>query len=621
MTIAPGQKSQSWIIRVLDDNGAGVTGLTAGTLPAMFYCIAGVSAAAVAITLVNLTNLNSAYASGGVSEMGGGNYRFDPPDAAIASVAPVAVWGEATGKRVDVIGVVDVRYVQADARQSMGGKNWYVAKKDSSGNAAVDTNDGRSWDKPFLTVFKATTVMAHTDVIRVGDGYFDEQNNRIDLSLGHTGTVHLIGSGVGVTIINSTVLSTSGPCIEVDSSIVRDLTVIALVAAPALQFPIGFTNSARDCKPWIENVEIIAMSDGFYTEGNTGAGRHFRSKNCRIRSNYDCCNFVDPTPWEMWEVDYRAEGAFSAFGRHRAIASAGNGTVHSGKLVAVHNSTNSQYAVAVESGNPLGSDSAEVMIMSGVHVSGTSPGGANGFDLIANHYAGGPSATIIVGEVVGSGAGGWVTNGGAGYSEEDNGSITYRTTSLRSAGVSYVGIVQAATPTVVTLGAGASSVDGAYNGQTFKPTYGPGVGLTAKVTAYNGTTKQLTVDPPLVVVPTALTNYVITTDVSSSSTGGTFNIGDTQVTSDTGPNQNVIVDNLRVRIPDGLGGFVGVSEATVLAYLNSEYVANKNTAPIRGFAKTKDDGRWDGMTLNRGLTYIIIASKDADAPMSQVILV
>lgn len=78
--------------------------------------------------------------------------------------------------------------------------------------------------------------------------------------------------------------------------------------------------------------------------------------------------------------------------------------------------------------------------------------------------------------------------------------------------VSYAGQVSAATTTVITLDAGASTVNDAYNGQVLTITYGPGAGTKTVITDYvGGSTRQATVSPaiPATALPTSGSRYAI----------------------------------------------------------------------------------------------------------------
>jgi hypothetical protein len=100
-----GTTSQSLEVFFRDSTtGLGKTGLlynSAGM--AISYYRRG-AAAAASITLATLANLNSSWSSGGFKEIGGGWYRLDVPDAAIATGVPaVRLYGSATGAIMDPV--------------------------------------------------------------------------------------------------------------------------------------------------------------------------------------------------------------------------------------------------------------------------------------------------------------------------------------------------------------------------------------------------------------------------------------------------------------------------------------------------------------------------------------
>ena len=69
------------------------------------------------------------------------------------------------------------------------------------------------------------------------------------------------------------------------------------------------------------------------------------------------------------------------------------------------------------------------------------------------------------------------------------------------------GSVQSATANTVQLSAGASAVNGIYNGMTIRTVTGIGAGQNRAITAYDGGTKVATVSTPWDVVPDASTTY------------------------------------------------------------------------------------------------------------------
>lgn len=106
MNIALNATSQSLIVSIVDDDGVVVTGLVAATMPDIYYAKAGANAA-VQITLSDLATIATAWASGGVKEIGRGDYRLDVPNAAFTTATRVKLSGEATDKHL-IHPVIDV---------------------------------------------------------------------------------------------------------------------------------------------------------------------------------------------------------------------------------------------------------------------------------------------------------------------------------------------------------------------------------------------------------------------------------------------------------------------------------------------------------------------------------
>jgi hypothetical protein len=99
MIFAAGATAQSIDVQVVDDAGLAVTGLDAAAFPAVTYSRAGAFADA-ALALSDLALITSPWAAGGLKERGGGYYRLDLPDAALAAAGRVTLRGEDTGKHL-----------------------------------------------------------------------------------------------------------------------------------------------------------------------------------------------------------------------------------------------------------------------------------------------------------------------------------------------------------------------------------------------------------------------------------------------------------------------------------------------------------------------------------------
>ncbi|HEY0982386.1 hypothetical protein [Schlesneria sp.] len=101
MFFETGVQSQSIVARVFDDTGLPVAGLNAAGMPTVKAVRAG-AFAAVTIGLVNLASATDAWTEGGLWSYGDGTYRIDLPNSIFASPGRVTIWGEASGKRLDV---------------------------------------------------------------------------------------------------------------------------------------------------------------------------------------------------------------------------------------------------------------------------------------------------------------------------------------------------------------------------------------------------------------------------------------------------------------------------------------------------------------------------------------
>ena len=97
-TIRKGSTNVSIELYIADDtNGKPETGVV-HTTSGMDLKYRRTGAAAVAITEASLAALTTAHTDGGIEEIGFGNYRFDIPDAAVATGADTCiVFGTITG--------------------------------------------------------------------------------------------------------------------------------------------------------------------------------------------------------------------------------------------------------------------------------------------------------------------------------------------------------------------------------------------------------------------------------------------------------------------------------------------------------------------------------------------
>lgn len=142
-------------------------------------------------------------------------------------------------------------------------------------------------DKPFLTITAAVAASGITsgDVIKTGSGTFAITTSHIVLPSG----VSLIGSGMDVTIISSTAITT--PILQAGTnSLIRDLTVSATLTDGTFQYPVGVSGSSVTGVTLI-NVKTTGDTDGLYVAGDDTAGTVFmRCFNCNFTSKFDAIN-------------------------------------------------------------------------------------------------------------------------------------------------------------------------------------------------------------------------------------------------------------------------------------------------------------------------------------------
>src|SRR5512146_1139518 len=100
MILTAGTTSVSLDVQIVDDSGLAVTGLPSSTFPAVSYT-KGDGAAPTSLTLSDLSLIGSAYSAGGIKEKSLGWYRFDIPDAMLATdgLRP-RLLAEASGKHL-----------------------------------------------------------------------------------------------------------------------------------------------------------------------------------------------------------------------------------------------------------------------------------------------------------------------------------------------------------------------------------------------------------------------------------------------------------------------------------------------------------------------------------------
>lgn len=158
----------------------------------------------------------------------------------------------------------------------------------SKATAATDTRGSYSkYDLtvPFATIAAAISASASGDVIQVGPGTYSETTAHFVLPSG----VSMIGSGMDVTIISSTAITS--PILQAGTnSLIRDLTVSATLTDGTFQYPIGVSGSSVTGVTLI-NVKTTGDTDGLYVAGDDTSGTVFlRAFNCNFTSKFDAIN-------------------------------------------------------------------------------------------------------------------------------------------------------------------------------------------------------------------------------------------------------------------------------------------------------------------------------------------
>lgn len=298
MIFTPGVTSQSIDILIVDDTGVPVTGLVAGTMPAITYS-KGSNVAATAISLSDLAAITSSYSSGGVFERSGGVYRLDLPDAVLSTAANVTLIGSATNKRL-IVPAIEVKYVAANLVQILGTALTETAGQIAAGfkkffniatplatmdtpspttkaliaadnrynntyyvlAAGNDSNTGLSPSAAFLTFSHACAVAVAGDLIIVGPGTFTE-------SAVVTIPCSVRGAGKRVTKISSSATSVSSlDAFTLSSGVISDIQLHSVTTT-------GYTIvQALNAVVDLQDVVVTGKSTAFLSLAGTTTGRN-----------------------------------------------------------------------------------------------------------------------------------------------------------------------------------------------------------------------------------------------------------------------------------------------------------------------------------------------------------
>lgn len=162
------------------------------------------------------------------------------------------------------------------------GTVWYVAVSANGGN---DSNDGLTPWTPKLSLKTVIEAATAGDLVLIGPGTFALGNNGIAEPDG----VVVRGSGMDVTVITSTVVSTTAIFKPGTNGKLSDLTIHGLNTDWSYQRPLGIaTGQSAYTNAVGERLHIIAYSDGYYATGDSATSMYL--SDCWIETKYDCVN-------------------------------------------------------------------------------------------------------------------------------------------------------------------------------------------------------------------------------------------------------------------------------------------------------------------------------------------
>jgi hypothetical protein len=222
------------------------------------------------------------------------------------------------------------------------------------GSVYLDAVSGN--DQSFATISAAIAAAAAGDVIRLGPGTFTE-NSGISIP----NNVSLFGSGIGITIIQSSLSGGSQHAIVVpgNNSIIADLTIKCTSGSGTLQYPIGaggadqtFTNakvyrvSATGINP-IPDVVYINQAGTF----------SLTLYDCVFASGSDCINIVTGAATiEAYNCSFTSDGTFAGTSaRCIAVSTGSTGTIRifGGKITSSGGSSTNYGAYITATGGTL----------------------------------------------------------------------------------------------------------------------------------------------------------------------------------------------------------------------------------------------------------------------------
>lgn len=155
----------------------------------------------------------------------------------------------------------------------------------------LGTNSDAARGTILLNIFASEIIAG--DVVYLASTTFDLGTGYIDLSLGQTGTVSLIGSGKYLTVIKSSHDSsgTNTGIVQIATNcVIRDLGIIA-TGGDIIQLPVS-DSAGSATNVTLINVHIVGKSDCIYIENVSGSASSMNVYNCHLESNWDCIGWL-----------------------------------------------------------------------------------------------------------------------------------------------------------------------------------------------------------------------------------------------------------------------------------------------------------------------------------------
>lgn len=490
--LAKGSTSRSVALDIIDStDGTPETGVVFNTSGIdLWYRREG--AVRTAITEATLAALTTAYSSGGFLHVSDGAYRLDVPDAAFATGANyVDIGGAVTGMVVICQRVRLVDYSLEDAVRGTTGTALPNAAAGASGGAIINGSNTGTVTLAALTVNGTTTI---------SDGLVVARSTSNQPAATFTGN----GTGNGVTITSGAGATGTGLAIASGATNGAGATITGTGTGNGATF----TSGAGATGNGISAVAASTNGNGINTAGTgTGSGEldtgGATGHGISAVGGATSGNGVRATGTAGNSVALNLIGQGSAAGllstggaTGAGIAATGGATSGAGLLA-----TSTSGAGISAAGGTAG---AGILATGGATGHGVSAvGGATSGDGVrAVGTAGNSNALNLVGQ--GSAAGLLATGGatGPGFSlvggaTSGNALATAYTLcvgSVKQFGISNCGKLQSATATTAVIDASANfTANDNILGQTIDITGGTGAGQSKSITAWNNTSKTVTV--------------------------------------------------------------------------------------------------------------------------------